>query len=158
MSAKTVDLNAYSSMKIFMLKELILHKEGIPPDQQRLIRSGLIPDDEKTLQWYNIQNGSMLQLVLRLRGGMYHFTSGRRDFDSFPYDRAEAIRNVLRFNIKNMNQVSLSSSTDLQNFVLQAQDILSNLYGTIEEYSTAAGLPNLKYILLPKATNDNDDD
>jgi hypothetical protein len=162
MTGKIVDLNVYSSMKIFMLKELLQQKEGIPIDQQRLIRSSLVQDDERTLQWYNIQNGSMIHLVLRLRGGMYHFTSGRQDFNTLSSNCAKAIQDVIEFKIQNMNYVSLLSSADLQNLILQAQDILSNLYDTVEEVSVAANVQNLKNIILPisadkKDSSDSDD-
>lgn len=69
LTGNEIEIDIEPTDRVKRIKERVEEKEGIPPPQQRLIFSGKQMNDDKTAEEYHIQGGSVLHLVLALRGG-----------------------------------------------------------------------------------------
>jgi hypothetical protein len=69
LTGKTIKLAVTASETIITVKTRVQLKEGIPPDQQRLILDRMHLEDHRTVEGCHIKEASVLHLILKLRGG-----------------------------------------------------------------------------------------
>jgi ubiquitin C len=112
LTAKTITINVNFNQTIQELKQLIQNKEGIPPDQQRIIYKGKQLEDSHELNHYDLFNEETVSLVLRLRGGMHHETSSRNG-DSISIVRIKYKDRYIRFEAR-MNRTVLEFKQDIE--------------------------------------------
>ena len=94
LTGKHTEIKVHHKMRVSELKELIEKQEQTPFDQQRLVYNGKQLEDERTLDYYNISQDTVVHIILRIRGGMFHESSSRKDFDSVQCVRLESIEEL----------------------------------------------------------------
>lgn len=85
LTGKHTQVKVHHKMRVSELKELIEKQDQTPFDQQRLVYNGKQLEDERALDYYNIIQDTVVHIILRIRGGMFHETSARKDFGFVQY-------------------------------------------------------------------------
>ena len=85
LTGKETPIKVHHKMIVSELKNMIEKIDQTPFDQQRLVYNGKQLEDNRTLDYYALNEDSVIHIILRIRGGMFHETSARKDYGLIQY-------------------------------------------------------------------------
>lgn len=94
LTGKETMIKVHHKIRVSEVKDLIEKQEQTQFEEQRLVYNGKQLDDERTLDYYNIMQDTVVHIILRIRGGMFHETSARKDFELVQWATLESIEEL----------------------------------------------------------------
>jgi hypothetical protein len=132
-STIVIECNPLEVIEVFCKRIEI--QQGIPIDQQRLVFAGKQLAHGNTLNSYNILRESTLHLILRLRGGMHHYTSALYTSDD-------------KTTIYNVSLVNKDGRRLIYSMQIKPTETFANLFSILEENKLLRNDVNNKVINL----------